>query len=318
MSLKALQEAMGALLLQPEGAQVLQDDAQWQDFLKQDSSKALKRLSRTRLVLYEELLLNTVQDTLGRIHPYCRTVLEDLLGIDWLATADAYRRQHPNPSFQLHNAVSEFSAFLAAAYGKAQPSKPSAKMTASIMQNLHGAVRQFPFLPELARYEWLEVVVCQEPDQKASPTLQPDIPLDVHRLDRVRPYWNPHLRLQQFDYPIPAIISLISETPPAALKTSLAHVQPEPAQILIYRDPATLKARYFQLNPASAALLIKLINLSLPGKQPYLWQLRNLKQQEPLFRDIPDTAFYPQALQMLVHCQQAGILLGSLPAESPL
>ena len=179
---------------------------------------ALHGVDDQRLALYEELMFNTVRETLESIYPYthqCDTQDEDHeLALDraaWPELVESYRRAYPNPSHRLMGAVENFPRFLA----------EQAEWMA-----------RYPFLSELALYEWLEMVVLNVPAEQPVMTVTVSQALPaLLAFDQAAPVWNAARVLQQFEYPIPQVIEgLQSEEQP------VAPIVPQPTEVLILQD----------------------------------------------------------------------------------
>lgn len=268
---------------------------EWQSHLSQalvlpdrpesESLQALSEVECSKLALYEELIFNTVRDTLQNIYPFTYALLSRN-GDDkaaWETLVEHYRRERPNRSYKLMGAVSGFHQYL------------------PIQREL---LEKFPFLPDLALYEWLEMEVMNLPDSPPLLGLLSQIP-EIEDFSAFCPVWNSAKRLQAFNYNIPALLDELKQTKePQALES----FPPGPVNILVYRDPETLDARFFCLNDLSASL----IRLSEDGSS-YGQSLSALKLALPALKDLPLDVIRPQAAQLFQNCFQRGMLLGSIP-----
>jgi hypothetical protein len=245
---------------------------------------ALHGLEDRRLALYNELISNTLLETLQSIYPYTYHLLSDHGDSedDWKTLAGQYRRAYPNQSHKLMDAVSSFPNFL------------------SQQSDL---IEQYPFLADLAEYEWLEMEVMNLSDQPVVLDLANELP-PVEEWDDYRPVWNPAGRLQHFQFNIPEMLELLKQ------EDSLLNVQdlpPAPVDILIYRDPETLDARFFCLNALTALLM----QLSQEEDVSYLKALMQLQEQNPVLQSVPLEVMLQQAVGLFTNCLETGMLLGS-------
>lgn len=276
--------------------------AEWQNQLSQalvlpateDANQdlsALQGVEARRLALYQELMFNTVAESLQSIYPYTYQFMS-ANGRDakiWEALVEDYRRAYPNPSHKLMGAVEHFPEFLS---------------------QQEDWLAQYPFLSELALYEWLEMQVLNLPDSHP-PMAHPHGLPSLDELAHYAPVWNPSRVLQHFEYPIPELITLIQthvelENPSnaeAELKT-----EPQPLDILIYRDPHLLHVRFFCLNGLTN-LLIQL-STAQPGVA-YREILEQLREIIPALQDMPMAELEAQAIGLFQTCLDAAILLGS-------
>jgi hypothetical protein len=155
------------------------------------------------LALYQELLSGTVLETMQGIYPHTYRLLSQNGEKEsaWKALIEQYRRQNPNASYKLSGAAQSFPAFLAT------------------QQN---QIEIFPFLSDLARYEWLELEMLQCPDElpsfdllaassRTSPVVA--LPVDETGLAQMATthalQWTPVRTLNMFAYNIPDLIDYL-------------------------------------------------------------------------------------------------------------
>ncbi len=274
MSLREWQEQLGTLLLKPIQASLVGSVAD---------------PNASALALYEELLLNTVCGTLESIYPFTHQVLthNQADNSHWRSWVDAYRRAFPNRSYSLIGAICDFSEFL-----ESQPA----------------LLAEFPFLVDLARYEWLEMVVLNDPESDLPARLEPMVP-DLALFDQYQPVWNPIRRLQTFSYNIPILLDAWKASPQSVLE-SPGLFQGE-VDVLIYRDSRTLDARFFVVNTLTATLL----RLSATGVS-YEEGLTALYSEIPALSQLPMDVLKAQARGLLEDCLEKDILLGSAPVSA--
>lgn len=245
----------------------------------------LQGIEGARLALYEELLFNTVLETLESIYPYSYALLSENgeNNAAWRLLVESYRRACPNASYKLMGAVSGFPDYL----------RTQAQLIAKM-----------PYLAELACYEWLEMEVANLPD----PILPSNLMQTVPEVGQWRYYalcWNQIHRLQTFQFNIPVALDVLREADYQYQSVSIA---PQPVEVLIYRDPETLQARFFLLNGLTAAL----IGLSLPTLSCHD-VMTALKVDLPMLQTIPMDVIQQQAGSLFGSCLQKGILLGFQP-----
>lgn len=277
MSLRDWQSQLGQALLLPEPPGLCR-------------FSALQGIEGPKLSLYEELLFNTVAETLQSIYPYSYRLISDegQNDADWLALVEQYRRAYPNQSYKLMGAVSAFPAFLAE----------------QVVW-----VQKFPFLPDLALYEWLEMQVLNLPDAPPEQTLHATVP-EPDTWDVYAPLWNPARQLHPFQFHVPEILeALHQDWHDDGLNRSVSDILPKPVDILIYRDPQTLEARFFCLNTLTAQLL----NISSQPNQSYGRALIELQSGLPALQAVPMDIIRQQAYGLFANCLQNGMLLGSIP-----
>lgn len=264
---------------------------------------ALQGIAEEQITLYEELLFNTVLEALQNIYPYTYKLFsrEGEADAEWRRLAETFRRAHPNSSYKLMGAVSTFPAFL---------------------EQQADWMAQYPFLADLALYEWLEMVVLNFPSSDFSAP-SPDTPLElsvvpVDQWSVYAPCWNPTRQLHGFQFNIPNILEYLNTLENwVALWDANDFIDPvfseNPVDILIYRDPHTLEARFFCLNALTAAL----IRDSSAPDRTYEQVISALLERTPSLKTVPGDILRAQAFELFRICQENGILTGSLPAGSP-
>lgn len=287
MRLFELQKMMGDLLLQPQGLQVLRDESAWQDYAGQHPVASIRKFSRARLYLYEELLFANVESTLNALYPFCRRHFQTQ---PWYELVERYRRTCPNRSYQLYRAAETFPAFL---------------------QANESIRREIPYLVELARYEWLEVELLNAPEPQYPEGLQAIFPMRPEDLQNQVPYLNPVSRLVQFHYPLTDLLAEFNAPGQEGLITpSALKAEAQPVDLLLYRDLQTLQVRFFKLNP----LTTRLLNLAQTGLS-YDRLFIKLQETAPGLDQLTLETIQMEGLTFLTQCQQEGILLGALPSR---
>jgi hypothetical protein len=248
------------------------------------SLSSLQGVESHRVALYEELLFNTVLETLQNIYPYTYQLLSQQGEKEgtWLALAEQYRRDYPNQSYKLMGAVCHFPDFLAT----------QTKW-----------MKQYPYLKDLALYEWLEMVVLNLPNMSESIDLPGSLP-DLPVWRNYKPVWNSARQLHSFSFHVPEILEFLNR------KTQTIDrlvVEKKPVDILIYRDPQTLQARFFCLNALTAQLICQ------SGQLEWSYQdaIESLQEGLPALHAVPLDVILQQASNLFQTCLANGILLGS-------
>jgi hypothetical protein len=259
-------------------------------------------IEERRLALYQELMFNTLLEALQSVYPYTYQVLSQ--GSDdvaeWSVLAEAYRRAYPNQSHKLTGALEHFPRFLS---------------------EQSGLMEAYPFLSELAQYEWLEMQVLNAPDielnEDAGQFLAGELP-DLSQWSACAPVWNAAHVLHRFDFPIPEVLDCLhaqtdcehaDNTDAEHAIMALSQIQPNETDILIYRDPDTLQARFFRLNGMTSLLV------QLSSAQPgvcYAEILRQLQELVPALQSFSPEALAAQAVRLFENCLNNKILLGSV------
>ncbi|MBX2860594.1 MAG: hypothetical protein KTR14_05130 [Vampirovibrio sp.] len=296
MTLAERQKAMGTALLQAKGHLVLDTEDAWQQFAvkEADATFAFEGLDRKKLLLYESLIRGSMKETLLSIYPHTLKFFEG----NQSGLTENYRRSNPSSSFKLSYATSALPEYLRGL----TVDKPKSLYKPLFLELL----KQYPFLPELAEYEWQEAAVALMPDQAIPEEFEPGIPDTVDEMSRWQPVWNLVRQINTFHYNIPGLVEQVSEME-SVLKSSW-DMPPVPCQMLFYRDPKTFKVRFFQLNDLTAAFLTA-------GEYAGSYQeiVETLHREQPSLRAIPVEALMGEVLKLLQMCFSQQILLGSVP-----
>ncbi|MDX2085135.1 MAG: putative DNA-binding domain-containing protein [Candidatus Melainabacteria bacterium] len=286
--LTVIADALDRLFMQPDSSHWLASPANWSVQQKQPRQAPLATIPWEPLQLYQSLLQATHQDTLGRLYPYCK----QLLAPHWKTLAEAHRRAYPCDHYALYQAVREFPTFL-----------ESHDSTRLLLQT-------HPYLPDLARFEWLEVAVEQTSSPQKQTThclLQTALPEETEDWATLYPLWNETLVLQVLHYRIEQLIRALEQgmNEPASLAEA-AYCE-EPLWLAVYRDPNSHRARFLMLNTQTAQLIqLGQCGFSLQSGFQCLWQsLQEANNAPPTLSSVQQ-----DGLVWLRQCLQNGLLSG--------
>lgn len=285
MQLSQIQKAMGTILLEKEGLGILNAVPQWDAFLKTEQGSVVQGISRERLQLYEELLFASVEDTLGSLYPHTKRFLEK----DWYKLIENYRRVYPNRSYQLYKVAEDFPRFVS---------------------EQKAYTRQYPYLEDIAHYEWLEMEVLNAEDEPLPDSMEAGFPQTTEGLEYWGPIANPIKRLRTFQYEVPQLLEQLKDLEEKPLKK--INFKKGAVAILIYRDMETCQARFFQMAPLTAQFIQQL----KPGRT-YLEIFTALREENPALQALALEQILPQGLNLIHQCFEANIILGSVLLQSP-
>lgn len=189
-----------------------------EEFLSQIDPRGVK--------LYASLIRAGRQDLMQSIYPGCKKILSR----HWVRLVDQYMETRPAPHYNLNQAARAFPDFL--------------------QEDVPDITARHPFLPELADYEWIELAII-ESDQVACP--KENVSLDSPEVfAQYGPVPNPVLTLRRYQYPIAKLVDWLREDVKLPRR-----VKKEPTNLVIYRDPEDLTARFLELGELSANLVDK-------------------------------------------------------------
>lgn len=197
-------------------------DSAWK---KRNKATGIKKEAVKKLEIYRTLVKNTLYDILNKIYPYTKNFLKK----GWNELLSRYIEDYPPKSPILNKVAEHFPEFL------------------SRQKNI---VKKYPFISELAKYEWLEVEIYERdgPSQSGGARRARRRTGEKRRL-----ILNPVHEICHFQYHIPEIVQEFQK------HKKLRKVIKKPTNVLIYRDPEKLNVRIFELSEASS-IFIELMN----------------------------------------------------------
>ena len=176
-------------------------DSKWEKRSKSKEANKIPKKAIERIKVYRDLVHNSFYELITKIYPFTK----ELLKKDWKKLISEYIEECPPRSPILNKVAEPFPQFI------------------SRKKKL---LSKYPFIAELALYEWLELDVSDK---------EYDL---VHNKGSL----NPANEICRFSFPIPEIIDLIKR------KKSVSNIGPKSTCILIYRDPKTFDSRFFELS----------------------------------------------------------------------
>lgn len=177
-------------------------DSEWK---KRSTYKNFSKDTIKRIGIYRDLVKNAIEDVMASMYPYCKQIL----GKKWDKTVADYIEKHPPKSPVLVLLAAEFAEYLI---------------------NEKSIIKKYPYIGELAVYEWYETEVHNMEDEKKSSK-------------KLR--LNPVNKVCNFKYPIQEVIAHL-EAGQIPKKISESSVS-----ILIYRVPDNFEVKFFELSEAT-------------------------------------------------------------------
>ncbi|MBX9877042.1 MAG: DNA-binding domain-containing protein [Candidatus Obscuribacterales bacterium] len=172
---------------------------------------------------YAELIAIGRNDLMLSVYPGCAR----LLNKKWKETLDDYFETCPPKHYRLNMSAANFSQYL--------------------KDNRADLLQAFPYLSDLADYEWIELQLMEDKRQ-ASP--EPYEPLSrPEQFEKSAPIVNPVLSLRNYNYQVPVIVEYLrdGEMP--------RNITPREIMVAVYRDPETHMGRYVEVTPGIACVI---------------------------------------------------------------
>jgi Putative DNA-binding domain len=241
------------------------------------SDEILKNADHAGLQLYSELLNFGHQDVMASVYPYC----SKLLGKKWEETVEDYLRKLPPDHYNFNRLCSRFSQYLTEFGGE--------------------WLKRWPFLAELADYEWIEL---EKLEQDVRIEALPHQPLtDLAQVMSLKPVLNPSVTVRHYSYDILAIADNLEEG------KRISKVAPISSFVAAYRHPQTQRCCFAELGAAAAKAVEESSSSSGNGL--------SYQQLIPLTFAImgeadPQSAMM-QFLEMVEELQEMRIFVGSQP-----
>jgi len=231
----------------------------------------LRQVDRKGIELYAGLLSFGHNDVMESVYPFTAR----LLGKKWPATVDDYLAKFPPEHYNFNRLCKRFSEYL----------------------TIHGGslLEKYPFLPELADYEWIELEKMEEdvdiisvPHEQLTTTQQ---------IASFGPIVNPTLSVRDYKFDILSISAEIE----AGRK--LAKVKPERTLVAAYRHPKTHAGKFAQIGEAAA----QIVEIS---KSPVTYQAL-LPVVVSLTPQLDPQESVADFLELVEDLQELGIFIGS-------
>lgn len=195
-------------------------DSSWRRKEQVKTKLKLSKKTIDRIKIYKELVKNSLQGVISNIYPNTKKILKT----EWSKLLSNYLEVYPPISPILNRVAANFPNHLS---------------------RQKSIVKKFPFISELALYEWLELETYEKENQQSNGKARKGLSL------------NPIHVVCEFHYPVPLIINQIKVS-------RISKFFEKKTNVLIYRDPKNLKVRFFELSDGTFTCL-KLLKRGLKG-----------------------------------------------------
>jgi len=225
--------------------------------------------------LYADLLNYGHHDVMKSIFPLCAK----LLGKKWDGIVDDYLHTCPPNHFNLNRTAKRFPKY--------------------VENSLDDERKRFPYLAELADYEWIEMELLElELDQDLPKSELGNLESPEH-FTNYRPVVNPAMIMRHYQYPIIAIAERIE-----ASKHKPTKVKPGESDVVVFRSPETNGCRFLSVGPVAA----KIIETARDSRMTYAELISMAVSMNA--NDDP-TRVVADFLELVEHLQTNQLFLGS-------
>ncbi len=220
--------------------------------------------------LYARLIGYGHSDVLGSIYPYCQKVLNR----SWENTLKRYVQTFPPDHFHLNSSARKFPQFL--------------------KNNSPELMQKFPYLAELADYEWLEMELM-EVDTAISVTEKTPL-TDPQSFVSLGPLVNQTLQVRTYEFPIQEIVDLIENG-----KGFRKKFRPKESHVAMYRDPLSHRVRIVDIDDNARILLAE------AGKSSYGDLIRRAVELNP---DRAPEATVTDVIELVEYFHEINLFVG--------
>lgn len=235
----------------------------------------LEQIDRRGVELYAELLNIGHQDLMENIYPGCAK----LIGDKWGQIVDHYLEHFPPAHFNLNRAAEHFPQYL--------------------REHGYRYTRTYPYIVELADYEWLELDILEHPGKVVK---FPQIALtDSGQFASLRPVVNPVLAIRRYKYPIPEIVQHLEDD--CCVPKDVA---PKVTHVIDYRDPDSKDCRFLEVGEITARLVQCALERPVSYKEMIAMSLAEAGQ-------VSAQDCVIQFLEMVEQLQERSLFVGSQP-----
>jgi hypothetical protein len=223
-SLHEIEKAVSTLWLNKEARMwLVKRKGEAPECLRGASPEILQQVDRKGVELYAELMNFGHQDVMASIYPFC----SKLLGKKWEPTVDDYLIKFPPDHYNFNRLCNRLSEYF--------------KQYGGI------SVERFPFLAELADYEWIELDKM-EADVTIQTFAHHEL-TDPSQISEFAPVVNPSLTVREYKYDIMEIAATLEHG------DTLGKVAPKRTFVAVYRHPETHLCKFVELGEAAVKVV---------------------------------------------------------------
>lgn len=237
------------------------------------SSEMLPQLDQRGVELYGKLIEYGHHDVMESIYPHCAFLLAD----QWQSVMEDYFLKFPPAHYNLNRICQPFPAYVTEYGGK--------------------YLKRYPFLAELADYEWIELEKMEE--SREVKRFGGEAINGLEQIVGSSPVVNPTLTLRRYEYPLLEIVEKLEEglRLPAKIKKSVTFVA-------VFREPDSHGAEFMELGET----VVKLLEKTLSEKVSYQDLLLQFLADNP--QASPEAGII-EFLEIIEELQSSCLLVGS-------
>jgi Putative DNA-binding domain len=296
MSLATYQQTLKELLMMEAGETALSSASELESFLESTLLSAgdktqFKAQDMENLKQYRYMVVATVEETLKAVFPYCFKLLKE----SWKRLAESYSLAHPSDTYRLLYTVEAFPEFLK------EQKLPLSK---------------YPFLPDLALYEWIEAALLGACNPVYPTNLLAEIPAARAGLETLAPTLNAVSDCLFLQYPIHEMLHFLKTH--SAKEILAKNFTEKPTVLWMFRDTASHQCRTFTLN-ALLAFWLNLVKAAQDKNEMMSYQEsfdKLLIEVGQSTIQVDTERFYQESLKIQKQLKETGVLLGSVRIDA--
>lgn len=225
--------------------------------------------------LYARLIGYGHSDVLSSIYPYC----EKVLNRSWENTLKRYVQAFPPDHFHLNSSAKKFPLFL--------------------KEQCPELMEKFPYLAELADYEWLEMELLEVDTaiNVTEKTALNDPQVFVSR----GPLINQTLQIRTYEYPIQEIVDLIEDG-----KGFRKKFRPKQSHVAMYRDPYSHRVRIVDIDDNARIILTEADNCSYADLAKLAVELNPDRDAQATVADVIELVEYFHEINLFIGERNTG------------
>lgn len=274
-SLREIEQTVATLWLNRQARQWLMSAKKGPrpECLKDAPEEVLQTVDRKGIELYGGLISYGHQDVMESIYPFC----SKLLGKKWKPLVEDYLLRCPAQHHNFNRLCAEFPQY--------------------VSLYCTDLLDRYPFLAELADYEWIEM---EKLEDECRIVTQAHAPLETpEQIATLCPVVNPTVTIREYKYDITNLADRLEHD-----RKLPRTIKPERTLVAIYRHPETYRCDFVEIGQAAAQLIEA-------ARKPVTYQSL-IPLVIALTPELPPQETVTQFLEVVEELQELGVFVGSV------
>lgn len=220
------------------------------EFAVSHSQESFQQIKKG-VLLYCQLINYGHQEVMHSIYPGCAY----LIGEKWHGTVCDYLEHYPPNHYSLNKLGKDFITYLESYSGELG--------------------KRYPFIVELADYEWLEMELIEQDAEVPFTTNLPMLTADD--FEQFAPIVNPVMALRSYKFPIPGVVDYLTNQSDWPERTD-----PKPTFVVVCRHPQTRELKFLEISKSVYHLLLVASNTPHSYKELLTLLIKDCPSPEPV------------------------------------